>query len=172
MDGVFSIGAMALVIGLVIIIVIVQQYQQNAQYREIQDRLREIRQAEMLEQQARALRTERSGILDPLSLLEAELVSRGSKQLTEEELIFVENARNRTKAINEQLVNMRHWMGPPFDLDWHEALERLPIIKDAFLAASFGADNVSNGQATGAASAVGGQITGSSVPSPPINAGS
>ena len=171
MDGVFSIGAMSLVVGLVIIIVVVQQYQQNAQYREIQDRLREIRHAEMLEQQARALRTERSGVLDPLSLLEAELVSRGSKQLTEEELIFVENARNRTKAINEQLMNMRHWMGPPFDLDWHEALERLPIIKDAFLAASFAADNQSTDQLGAAGVLGGGPVSGGSAP-PPLSGGS
>ena len=171
MDGVFSIGAMALVIGLVIIIVVVQQYQQNAQYREIQDRLREIRHAEMLEQQARTLRTERSGILDPLSLLEADLVARGNKQLSEDELVLVEAARARTKAINEQLVAMRHWMGPPFDLDWHEALERLPIIKDAFLAASFAAENNSTDQMGAAGILGGGPSSGGSTP-PPISAGS
>lgn len=170
MDSVFSVGAMALVVGLVIVIIVVQQYQQNAQYREIQDRLREIRQAEMLEQQARALRTERSGIIDPLTLLEAELVSRGNKQLTEEELIFVENARNRTKSINEQLVNMRHWMGPPFDLDWHEALERLPIIKEAFLAASFAAENNASGRTDAAGVLGGGPVSGAPAP-PPLSAG-
>lgn len=171
MDGVFSIGAMVLVIGLVIIIVVVQQYQQNAQYREIQDRLREIRQAEMLEQQARTLRTERSGILDPLSLLEADLVARGSKQLSEDELVLVEAARARTKSINEQLVAMRHWMGPPFDLDWHEALERLPIIKEAFLAASFAAENNSTDQMGAAGILGGGPSSGGSTP-PPLSAGS
>jgi hypothetical protein len=170
MDGVFSIGAMALVVGLVIIIIVVQQYQQNAQYREIQDRLREIRQAEMLEQQARTLRAERSGILDPLSLLEADLVARGNKQLSEDELVLVEAARARTKSINEQLVAMRHWMGPPFDLDWHEALERLPIIKDAFLAASFAADNNSNDQMGAAGVLGGGPSSGGSTP-PPLSAG-
>ncbi|MBM3635899.1 MAG: hypothetical protein FJX04_02150 [Alphaproteobacteria bacterium] len=170
MDSVFSIGAIALIVGLVFIIIVVQQYQQNAQYREIQDRLREIRQAEMLEQEARALRAERSGTLDPLSLLEAELVSRGSQQLTEEELIFVENARNRTKAINQQLVNMRHWMGPPFDLDWHEALERLPIIKNAFLAASFAAENNSTTQMGASSISESGPVSKGSLP--PLSGGS
>jgi len=67
-----------MVVLILIVIVAVQQFQQNAQYREIQDRLREIRHAEMLEQQALALRAERSAVLDPLNMLEASLQAKAS----------------------------------------------------------------------------------------------
>ena len=137
MDSFFSISSIFLVVAILIVIVAVQQYQQNAQYREIQDRLREIRQAEMLEQQSLALRTERSTVLDPISVLEASLQSKGSSSLTPEELTFVDNARKRVKMINDTLIGNRQWMGAPFDLEWHEFLDRIPIIRKAYLAANF-----------------------------------
>ncbi len=126
-----------MVVMILIVIIAVQQYQQNAQYREIQDRLREIRHAEMLEQQALALRSERSAILDPVNVLEASLQTKGLKTLSNDELIFVDNARKRVKMINETLIGNRQWMGPPFDLEWHEFLDRIPTVRAAYLAANF-----------------------------------
>ena len=137
MDGLFSVVAVGMVVLMLVVIVAVQQFQQNAQYREIQDRLREIRQAEMLEQQSLALRTERSSVLDPINVLEATLQSKGQGSLSSEELTFVDNARRRVKAINDTLIGNRQWMGAPLDLDWHDVLDRLPIVKKAYLAASF-----------------------------------
>ncbi len=156
MDSFFSIGVLGTLVLLLVIIVAVQQVQQNAQYREIQDRLREIRHAEMLEQQSLALRSERSTFIDPLNVLEATLQNRNVKTLSDEELIFVDNARKRIKAINSTLVGNRQWMGAPFDLDWPEILERLPIIRSAYLAANFSerlesddTENAEHGQAPG-----------------------
>ena len=137
MDSFFSVAAFGMVVALLVVIVAVQQYQQNSQYREIQDRLREIRHAEMLEQQALALRTERSAVIDPINVLEASLQSAGRGALTPEELTLVDNARRRVKSLNETLIGNRQWMGAPFDLEWHEVLDRLPIVKKAYLAASF-----------------------------------
>ena len=137
MDSFFSVAAFGMVVALLVVIVAVQQYQQNSQYREIQDRLREIRHSEMMEQQSLALRTERSAVLDPINMLEASLQSAGRGSLTPEELTFVDNARRRVKSLNDTLVGNRQWMGAPFDLEWHEVLERLPIVKKAYLAASF-----------------------------------
>jgi len=136
-DSFFSISAIFMVVLILIVIVAVQQYQQNAQYREIQDRLREIRHAEMLEQQSLALRAERSAVLDPINMLEASLQGKGINTLSNEELVFVDNARKRVKTINDTLIGNRQWMGAPFDLEWHEFLDRIPIIKKAYLVANF-----------------------------------
>jgi len=137
MDSLFSLGAIGMVVMILIVIIAVQQVQQNAQYREIQDRLREIRHAEMLEQQSLALRAERSSVLDPLTVLEASLQSKNIKSLSGDELTLVDNARRRVKTINDTLIGNRQWMGAPFDLEWHEFIERIPIIRQAYLAANF-----------------------------------
>ena len=137
MDSFFSIGSIFLVVAILVVIVAVQQFQQNAQYREIQDRLREIRHAEMLEQQSLALRSERSAVLDPVNVLEASLQNKGLTALTTDELALVDNARKRVKVINDTLIGNRQWMGAPFDLEWHEFLDRIPIIRKAYLAANF-----------------------------------
>ena len=55
MDNIFSVGAFILLIGLIVLVIIVQQFHQNRQYAEIQARLREIRDAELREQKANAL---------------------------------------------------------------------------------------------------------------------
>ncbi|NBQ38275.1 MAG: hypothetical protein EBU34_00465 [Alphaproteobacteria bacterium] len=136
-DSFFSIGSIFLVVAILVVIVAVQQFQQNAQYREIQDRLREIRHAEMLEQQSLALRSERSAVLDPVNVLEASLQNKGLTALTTDELALVDNARKRVKVINDTLIGNRQWMGAPFDLEWHEFLDRIPIIRKAYLAANF-----------------------------------
>jgi len=137
MDGMFSFGALAIVVAVLVIMVTFQQFQQNRQYREIQDRLREMRQAERLEQMAHNLRTERSTVLDPITILEATLQSSGRALLTPEELAQVENARARVKTINETLAGNRQWMGAPFDLYWLEFLDRIPIVRKAYLAANY-----------------------------------
>jgi hypothetical protein len=165
MDGLFSVVAVGMVVLMLVVIVAVQQFQQNAQYREIQDRLREIRQAEMLEQQSLALRTERSSVLDPINLLEASLQSKGLNSLSSEELDLVDNGRRRVKAINDTLIGNRQWMGAPFDLDWHEVLDRLPIVKKAYLAASFSDPLLADPAAISAPSA----LTSFSGPSEPMS---
>jgi hypothetical protein len=137
MDSIFSIGAFVLIIGLIVLVIIVQQFQQNRQYAEIQARLREIRDAELCEQKANALRAERMAIMDPITMLEATIQSRSDKSLTEEELYQVEAGRTRIKAITDELMHNQQWLGAPYDLEWHEMLERIPLVRSAFLAANF-----------------------------------
>ena len=137
MDSIFSIGAFILLIGLIVLVIIVQQFQQNRQYAEIQARLREIRDAELREQKANALRAERTAVMDPVTMLEATVQSRKDKSLTDEELYQVESARTRVKAITDELMHNQQWLGTPYDLEWHELLERIPLVRGAFLAANF-----------------------------------
>ena len=133
MDSIFSIGAFILLIGLIVLVIIVQQFQQNRQYAEIQARLREIRDAELREQKANALRAERMAVMDPVTMLEATVQSRKDKSLTDEELYQVESARTRVKAITDELMHNQQWLGTPYDLEWHELL----LVRGAFLAANF-----------------------------------
>ena len=137
MDSIFSVGAFILLIGLIVLVIIVQQFQQNRQYAEIQARLREIRDAELREQKANALRAERTALMDPVTMLEATIQSRPEKTLTEEELYQIEVARNRIKGITDELMHNQQWLGVPYDLEWHELLERIPLVRGAFLAANF-----------------------------------
>ena len=137
MDSIFSIGAFVLIIGLIVLVIIVQQFQQNRQYAEIQARLREIRDAELREQKANALRAERTALMDPVTMLEATIQSRTEKTLTEEELYQIEVARTRIKSITDELMHNQQWLGLPYDLEWHELIERIPLVKGAFLAANF-----------------------------------
>lgn len=137
MDEIFSIGAFILLIGLIVLVIIVQQFQQNRQYAEIQARLREIRDAELREQKANALRAERTALMDPITMLEATIQSRAEKTLFEEELYQIEITRTRIKGITDELIHNQQWLGAPYDLEWHELLERIPLVKNAFLAANF-----------------------------------
>lgn len=137
MDEIFSIGAFILLIGLIVLVIIVQQFQQNRQYAEIQARLREIRDAELREQKANALRAERTALMDPITMLEATIQSRAEKTLFEEELNQIEITRTRIKGITDELIHNQQWLGAPYDLEWHELLERIPLVKSAFLAANF-----------------------------------
>ena len=137
MDTLLSVGGLGLIIVLVIAVVTIQHYQQNAQYREIQDRLREIRQLEQAEQRALAMRRERAGFADPLNVLEASMYESGRTELTPEELVMVDEARAKIKDINMRLTASKQWMGVPFDLEWTEILDRIPLVRGAYLAAGF-----------------------------------
>ena len=137
MDNIFSVGAFILLIGLIVLVIIVQQFHQNRQYAEIQARLREIRDAELREQKANALRAERTALMDPITMLEATVQSRADRSLTDEELYQIEVARTRIKAISDELMHNQQWLGVPYDLEWHELIERIPTVREAFLAANF-----------------------------------
>lgn len=155
MDSIFSLGAFVLLIGLIVLTIIIQQFQQNRQYAEIQARLKEIRDAELREQRANALRAERTAVIDPISMLEATLLARGTGALTDEELYQVDAARTRIKAITDELMHNQQWLGPPFDLEWHDYLERIPQVRNAFLAANFAATpaELPNGDTQGSSAA-------------------
>jgi hypothetical protein len=52
-------------------------------------------------------------------------------------MLQIEQARDSVKSLNERLMASRDWMGPPFDLEWAEYLDRMPTLKRLYLAAAF-----------------------------------
>lgn len=122
---------------IIMLIVLFQQYQQNIQFKEIQDRLRELRRIEALEQEAAALRREKATLLEPLNVLEAQIFQQKLNVLAPEELMAIDDIRAKIKERTDRLKKMGQWMGPPFDLEWSELIDHLPIIKQLYTAAEF-----------------------------------
>ena len=109
--------------------------QQSGTLRDIQHKL------ELAEVHARklkdpeVLRRERVAVLDPLMLIEAQLYSRKPQELREDELELISVARARVMEISEDLKSSPEWLGPPYDLEWPEYLERMPLLKTLYLSA-------------------------------------
>lgn len=128
--------AVALVILVVCVAMIFAYSQQTRRLQDIQNQL-----AKMEEKRADLWRQERAGLLDPLILLEGTLNQTSNPQLDEASLQQIDAARAGVKQINENLMATREWMGPPFDLEWAEYLERMPTLKRLYVAAGFESDN-------------------------------
>lgn len=137
MESMALFGGFLFVMFIIMLIVLFQQYQQNIQFKEIQDRLREMRRIEALEQEAAALRREKAALLEPLNTLEAQIFEQKINELAPEELMAIDDIRGKVKERNDSLKKMGQWMGAPFDLEWPELLEHLPIIKQLYTAAEF-----------------------------------
>lgn len=137
MESMALFGGFLLLMFLIMIIVLFQQYQQNIQFKDIQDRLREMRRIEAMEQEAAALRREKAVLLEPLNSLESQLFQESRNTLETEELLAIDEIRGKFRGLSDRLKKMGQWMGPPFDLDWSESLEHLPIVKQLYIAAEF-----------------------------------
>lgn len=137
METMALFGGFLVLMFIIMLGVLFQQYQQNVQFREIQDRLREMRRIEAIEQEAAAMRREKALLLEPLNQLEAQLFSEKRNALGTEELLVIDEIRAKVRHIIARLKTMGQWMGPPFDLDWSESLEHIPIIKQLYTAAEF-----------------------------------
>ncbi len=96
-----------------------------------------MRRVEALEQEAAALRREKAALLEPLNTLEAQIFEQKINVLAPEELMAIDDIRGKVKERTDSLKKMGQWMGPPFDLEWPELLEHLPIIKQLYTAAEF-----------------------------------
>lgn len=137
MESMALFGGFLALMFIIMLIVLFQQYQQNVQFKEIQDRLREMRRIEALEQEAAALRREKAVLLEPLNTLEAQIFQQNLNVLAPEELMAIDDIRAKVKERTDRLKKMGQWMGPPFDLEWSELLDHLPIIKQLYTAAEF-----------------------------------
>ena len=137
MESMALFGGFLILMFIIMLFVLFQQYQQNIQFKEIQDRLREMRRIEALEQEAAALRREKAVLLEPLNSLEAQIFEQKLNELAPEELMAIDDIRGKVKERNDSLKKMGQWMGPPFDLEWPELFEHLPIIKQLYTAAEF-----------------------------------
>jgi hypothetical protein len=127
-----SFVALAFVIIAVCVAMIYSYTQQANRLQAIQEQL-----AKIEESKPELLRQERAQWLDPLILLEVQLNQTANPKLDEAMLEQVQSGREAVKSLNERLMASREWMGPPFDLEWAEYLERMPTLKKLYLAADF-----------------------------------
>jgi len=129
---IFALVAVIFIVLLGAMAVGIMMMQQNGHLRQIQDKLSKLSQANEAPLNPDVLRIERAGIVDPLVLLEVSLGQPDSVQLTDEKLQQIEFARSNIKKITDQLKSAEEWMGPPYDLEWVELLDRMPRLKIAY----------------------------------------
>ena len=133
MDLVLIVTGVAVAV-LVLLVIGALHAQQSGQLRDIQMRLTKLGDEEQAKQKLpEALRRERAQRLDPLTLLEAELHATKRDGLTDPELEQVSAARASILEITAQLMADDEWIGPPYDLEWTELLERLPRVKTLYM---------------------------------------
>ncbi len=133
MDLILIITIVAVVL-LVMLVFGALHAQQSGQLRDIQMRLMKLGVEEEAKQKLpEALRRERAEILDPLTLLEAQLSQTKRDGLTDSELDQVSAARAGILDVTAQLMSSDEWIGPPYDLEWAEYLERLPRLKTLYM---------------------------------------
>jgi hypothetical protein len=126
----------ALITGMVLLIMIAVatlHAQQTRQLRQIEERL-EAMGAEN-KRKEEGLRFQRTEVMDPISQLESELITQQRGFLTEQEIVLILKAREQMKQISEALKQIEAWRGAPYDLEWAEYLERVPVLKALYLRA-------------------------------------
>jgi predicted Holliday junction resolvase-like endonuclease len=131
----FSFVILAIVILLLCVAMIFAYSQQARRLHDIQAQLSKIE-----DSKPELLRQERAQWLDPLVLLEVQLNQTSNPKIDEAMLQQIQAAREAIKNLNERLVVAREWMGPPFDLEWAEYLDRMPTLKRLYLAADFASE--------------------------------
>lgn len=124
--------AIAMIILAICVAMITSYAQQARRLQAIQDQL-----AKIEDSKPELLRQQRAEWLDPLILMEVQLNQSVKATLDEAMLQQIDEARNAIKGLNEKLIEAKEWMGPPFDLEWAEYLERMPTLKKIYLAADF-----------------------------------
>jgi hypothetical protein len=133
-----SFVAVAMVILAVCAAMVIAYTQQTRRLRSIEEQI-----AKIEDTKPEILRQERAQWLDPLITLEATLNQSKEPQLDEAALQQIDAARVAVKDITARLQAAREWMGPPYDLEWAEYLERMPTLKRLYMAAGFETDPAS-----------------------------
>jgi hypothetical protein len=129
---IFALVAVIFIVLLGAMAVAAIMMQQSGQLRQIQDKLSKLSKGNEAPLNPEGLRIERAGIVDPLVLLEVSLGQSDFVELTEEQMQQIDVARSNIKKISEQLKSAEEWMGPPYDLEWVELLDRMPRLKIAY----------------------------------------
>jgi hypothetical protein len=130
---IFIVVTVMFVAVLGILIMGVLTAQQNGQLNDIRAKLSKLNEPDKITPNAETLRIERAKILDPLVLIEVSLNQAEQVTLTEEQFQEIDDARTGVKKIVDQLKHSGEWIGPPYDLEWVEYLERMPRLKSCFL---------------------------------------
>lgn len=136
MDIFITVMMIAMIL-LVVVIGAAVFVQQSGTLRDIQNKLDMVQEHEKKRKDPEVLRRERVAILDPLMLLESQLHSRKPQELTEEEIEMISTSRARILTICDELKAAADWIGAPYDLEWFEYLERIPIIRELYLNSGF-----------------------------------
>lgn len=111
--------------------------QQSGTLRDIQNKLDMAQDHDRKRKDPEILRRERVALIDPLMLLESALYSRKPLELTQEEIDLIASSRERVIALSEELKASNEWLGPPYDLEWVEYLERIPMLRTLYLNSGF-----------------------------------
>ena len=96
--------------------------------RDINNRLALLQPAPIQRRGVEVIRRERAHAHDQLVLMEADLVTNPRPNLTSDELENIDKYRKTLKGCIEELKLSGEWMGIPFDFEWTEILDRLPVI--------------------------------------------
>ena len=129
-----------MMIAMILLVVVVGAavfVQQNGTLREIQHKLDMVQEHERKRRDPEVLRRERVAILDPLMLLESQLHGRKPQELTEEEIELITTSRSRVLTLSDELKAANDWLGAPYDLEWFEYLERIPLVRTLYLNSGF-----------------------------------
>jgi len=136
MDAMIVFMGFVLLLSVLIVIVANSTNQQSQQLQAIYRRLRVLDGPAHVVAGAEEMRRDRSVHLDKLIMMEVELNQQNRNELTEDEINKIEFARFAIKGINEKLNASKDWMGPPYDLEWVEFLDRVPKLKGLYLRAA------------------------------------
>ena len=133
--------ALAIIILLLLALVCLVMYfsylQQNSKLDEINARIGKLQPYPSQRRDPKIIRQQRAASGDHMMLLEAALQNSQREDLTPEELQAIDAARDTFNVCADELKNDGEWMGVPFDLEWFELLERLPIVKRLYRASEF-----------------------------------
>lgn len=100
--------------------------------RDINNRLALLQPVPPQKRNTETIRRERAHYHDQLTLLEADLVNNTRESLETFELQSIDKARQVIKNCIEELKLSGEWMGIPFDFEWTEILDRLPILNKLY----------------------------------------
>lgn len=158
----------AMITGMVLLIMIAVatlHAQQSRQLQDIQTQL-EAMGAESKRKED-GLRFQRTELLDPISQLEIQLVTQERTYMTDSELALVLRTREQVKQVTEELKQIEGWRGAPYDLEWAQYLDRVPVLKSLYMRADLEPPEV----VEEVASTETGELP-STTPLPPVTSGS
>jgi hypothetical protein len=95
---------------------------------DISKRLNKMQKPERISRTPDAIRRERAYSHDQVVILEAQLITEGREDLTETEMQEIDKARKKIKSCADELRAVGDWIGLPFDLEWNDILDRLPVL--------------------------------------------
>ena len=127
-----------MLVAMVLLVVVVGAavfVQQSSNMRDILHKLDLVQARSQKLKDPEVLRRERVAILDPLMLVESQLYAMKPQQLLEEEIELISTSRARVIEISDEIKKANDWIGAPYDLEWFEYIERMPLIKTLYLAA-------------------------------------